>query len=85
MFQALSFVFSLNAKVMKKFYIGIDVSKKKLDICLIAANGVILNESICENSLQEIEKALMVLVEKHNLTKTDTIICAEYTGQYTIL
>jgi len=73
----------VNTKCHEKFYIGIDVSKKKLDFCLIAANRVILNESICENSLQEIEKALMVLVEKHNLTKTDTIICAEYTGQYT--
>jgi transposase len=63
---------------MKKNVIGVDVSKEKLDFCLLE-NGKIVKEWIVANSTETIKNELSSL--KIDLTKT--IVCAEYTGQYT--
>jgi len=67
---------------MKKFFIGIDVSKEKLDNCL-TQKGVMLCESILENNSQAIKSSLKDVLKEHGIDKAELLICAEYTGQYT--
>ena len=67
---------------MKKFYLGIDVSKEKLDFCLLTASKV-MNESIVKNDTKSIKKSLLHLFKEYVIEKDNLLICAEYTGQYT--
>jgi len=67
---------------MKKFFIGIDVSKEKLDNCL-TQRGEMLFESILENNSQVIKNSLKAVLKEHGIDKAELLICAEYTGQYT--
>jgi transposase len=67
---------------MKKFLIGIDVSKEKLDICLMRESEVIEETTVANQTL--LIKAFLKRVLKGNsLEVIDLLICAEYTGQYT--
>ena len=65
---------------MKKFIIGTDISKEKLDMCLMG-DGKIIRETVVANHLQAIAGALGDFM-KGNLVE-DFLLCAEYTGQYT--
>lgn len=67
---------------MKKFLIGIDVSKEKLDICLLHENEVI-KEIIVGNQSLLIKAFLKKILKENGLEVNDLLICAEYTGQYT--
>lgn len=67
---------------MKKFFIGIDVSKEKLDICLIQ-DGKIIGEGIVENNSKAITIFLKHFSKEKNVDLSNILICAEYTGQYT--
>jgi transposase len=62
-----------------KTFIGIDVSKLTLDICIITADGVILHFKI-ENKEHSIKKFFKDL-EKGCLWE-EVLVCAEYTGHY---
>ena len=68
---------------MKKFIIGIDVSKEKLDVCFTQTGSTILDEAIVENSTQAIKTSLNKFLKKNKTANEDVLICAEYTGQYT--
>lgn len=63
-------------------FIGIDVSKKKLDICVLSKSKVV-KEIQEANHQQAIIVMLNELKEEFEMTNEDFIICAEYTGQYT--
>jgi len=67
---------------MKKYFIGIDVSKEKLDICLIKDDQIIA-EAIVTNDTFAIKDNLQILLTENDLDKQAILICAEYTGQYT--
>jgi len=67
---------------MKKFIIGIDVSKQKLDYCLLDS-GSILKEIQGKNTLSGIKATLGTLVKEYGIEEDHVLICAEYTGQYT--
>lgn len=67
---------------MKKFLIGIDVSKEKLDICLLHENEVIKETTVGNQSLL-IKPFLKTILKENGLEVNDLLICAEYTGQYT--
>lgn len=64
---------------MKKFIIGIDISKDKLDICLMC-EGKIINETLVSNHSKAIAVCLGDLLKENSVA--DFLICAEYTGQY---
>jgi len=67
---------------MESFYvIGIDVSKKKLDYCLMC-EGKVLNESVTCNHPQVISQVIDSLCQEYELEKSSLIVCAEHTGQY---
>lgn len=67
---------------MKKFIIGIDVSKEKLDSCFLHESKIV-EESIVENNTDSIKKWLNKFIKDKRIQKEEMLICAEYTGQYT--
>lgn len=68
---------------MQNFYfIGIDVSKNKLDICVMLKSKV-LKEEIVSNHPQAIASAIVSIKEELGIDTDGFIICAEHTGQYT--
>lgn len=68
---------------MKKYLIGIDVSKEKLDFCLQTTGEKILKEFIVENSLEAIARSLKGVMRAFRFEVSDLLLCAEHTGQYT--
>lgn len=65
---------------MKKILLGVDVSKAKLDVCLLETTQI-KEELILENQFRSIKTYLKGLLNKY--IAEDILICAEYTGQYT--
>jgi Transposase and inactivated derivatives len=66
----------------KKYYLGIDVSKKKLDMCLMAESKILKEETI-SNSMEMIESSILELQSEFSFTKQELLICCEHTGGYT--
>lgn len=68
---------------MKNFYfIGVDVSKKKLDFCVMS-EGKVLHEEQVVNHQRAITSLVRKLQDDLELDNSRFLICAEYTGQYT--
>jgi len=67
---------------MKKFLIGVDVSKEKLDVCL-KKQGEIKEEKIVGNQSPLIKSYLKGILKENVPKAVDLLVCAEYTGQYT--
>lgn len=68
---------------MEKFYfIGVDVSKKKLDICVMSGSKVIKEEQV-SNHPQAIAKLVDEFKRDLDMTNDNFLICAEHTGGYT--
>ena len=66
-------------KVMKKIFIGVDVSKLKLDFCNYQ-DGKYFKEEVVGNHSSAIKSHLKEILDDH--PKDELLICAEYTGQY---
>jgi len=67
---------------MKNYYfIGIDVSKKNLDCCLLH-DGVVLKQDVIPNHQKSIESYLSIIREEQDIDAEQIIVCAEYTGLY---
>ncbi len=64
-----------------KNFIGVDVSKRTLDLCLISPTG---SRSFykCVNSYDAVASCLKSICNEHALDKDETLICAEYTSYY---
>lgn len=68
---------------MESFYfIGVDVSKKKLDFCVML-QGKVMREEVVNNHPRAIYGLIQVLKRDLDINNTDFLICAEHTGQYT--
>jgi len=74
----------MDKKTNFKTFIGIDISKKTLDICLMDTCGNTLFQDKIENESKSILKFLKVL-QKKNIKSAETLICYENTGVYTML
>ena len=66
---------------MKKIYVGIDISKEKLNLCYLKDLAVIREEE-CENDVKGIKKSLKASFKALETLSEDILICAEYTGRY---
>jgi len=65
-------------------YLGIDVSKKKLDLTLLDNEGE-LTHYLIGNNTESIELLISKLEEKHSGFKLQsTLVCMEHTGTYTL-
>lgn len=68
---------------MENFYfIGVDVSKKKLDFCVLFEGKVVHEEQVA-NHQQAIASLIGHLQEDFGMENSQFMICAEHTGQYT--
>lgn len=67
---------------MKDYYfIGIDVSKKNLDCCLLY-NGIVVKQDVIGNHQKSIESYLYTMCAEQGIKSEQLILCAEYTGLY---
>lgn len=68
---------------METFYfVGVDVSKKKLDFCVLFQGKVLHEEQVC-NHPQAIASLIDTLKRDLEMDNEQFLICAEHTGQYT--
>jgi transposase len=65
---------------MKKIIIGIDVSKSKLDLCVLVG-GSISQGIVVSNTISELTMFFKKFLKEH--TASDILICCEFTGHYT--
>ena len=65
-----------------KNFIGVDVSKRTLDLCLVTEQG---QRSFyqCLNTEKAITKTLVLICNEYGLDKDSTLLCAEHTSYYT--
>ena len=68
---------------MNNFYfIGVDVSKKKLDVCVMFENKVVFEEVVAKHPMAA--TALIHQLENElGISNAQMLVCAEHTGQYT--
>ena len=77
------FLKSVKDKSMENFYfIGVDVSKKKLDFCVMF-EGKVVHEEETANHQSAIMSLLHHFEEDYGIDNTRMLVCAEHTGQYT--
>jgi transposase len=69
---------------MKSLFVGIDVSKEKLDLCLQSGEKP-LKEWQLPNTVDAIKKSLLGLQKEYGVGASALLVCAEHTGQYTYL
>lgn len=69
-------------KLMQKSFIGIDVSKLTLDVCIINNEGFQQHQQF-ENSKQGFKKMQASLVATRVFNYSDALFCMEHTGIYT--
>lgn len=70
-------------KSMNNFYfIGVDVSKKKLDFCVMFENKVV-HEEVVANHPKAITALIHHLEDEFGISNAQMLVCAEHTGQYT--
>lgn len=68
---------------MNNFYfIGVDVSKKKLDFCVMFKNKVI-HEEVVANHQSAVIALIHRLENDYGIANARMLVCAEHTGQYT--
>lgn len=66
----------------QKYFIGIDISKGKLDCAVILADYTVVDESIIPNNVNKIKSYLKAFLKKHKTEFDQMIICCESTGIY---
>ena len=69
-----------NAK-MKKIFVGIDISKEKLNVCLMRDMDII-HEDEFENTVKGVQKWLRQMVKTTGCCMNEVMLCAEFTGRY---
>ena len=68
---------------MNNFYfIGVDVSKKKLDFCVMFENKVV-HEEVIANHPSAVTALIHQLEKELGISNAQMLVCAEHTGQYT--
>jgi transposase len=70
-------------KIMEqKYFIGVDVSKDKLDCAIILSNFSVVREKVVKNNDLKIASFLRAVVRKFKLNDSDILVCCESTGIY---
>ena len=66
----------------QKYFIGIDVSKDKLDCAIILPNYSVVLERIVKNKENNISSFLSALLKKAKASMSSMVVCCESTGIY---
>lgn len=68
-------------KDMKNLFIGVDISKEKLNLCFRMLSEVVREEEI-PNTTASITKSLEKALKALSIDVSESLVCAEYTGRY---
>ena len=68
-------------QVMKKIYVGIDISKEKCNLCYRSGLEIVREEE-CLNEVKAFKKAFKSALKALGATMDAVLVCAEYTGRY---
>jgi len=68
-------------QVMKKIYVGIDISKEKCNLCYRSGLEIVREEE-CFNDAKALKKAFKAALKVLGTSFEDVLVCAEYTGRY---
>ena len=68
-------------QVMKKIYVGIDISKEKCNLCYRSGLEIVREEE-CSNDVKSLKKAFKTALKTIAATMEEVLVCAEYTGRY---
>lgn len=71
-----------NPKTTVMNYIGIDVSKAKLDLALLDGTGKVLEQTVVKNTAQAIRGRLCRWEREYGLSREHSLACFEPTGSY---
>jgi transposase len=66
----------------QKYFIGIDISKGKLDVAVILSDHTLVVESVIPNNVKKIKSFLNGFVKKQKAEFSQITICCESTGIY---
>ena len=66
----------------QNYFIGVDISKSKIDCALINAQMNILAEKEVKNTDQRVKSYLLGILKRLNLTASELLVCCENTGIY---
>lgn len=66
---------------MKKIYVGIDISKEKLNLCYLEGPEIVLEEE-CTNDVKALKKGFRAALKALGTAVDEVLVCAEYTGRY---
>ncbi len=66
----------------QKYFIGIDISKQKLDLAIILSDFSIVDEQVIPNQQVKIKSFLKGFIKKHGIETENLLICVEHTGIY---
>lgn len=64
------------------YYIGVDISKEKLDLALMDATGKVKLHRVVKNDESRIISCLRAILRKYKITPQDILTCCEETGIY---
>lgn len=67
----------------QKYVIGVDISKKKVDIAIMNMSYEVVQEKIVENTEAKLLKFFGQLMQKLETTAVEFLVCCEQTGIYT--
>jgi len=66
----------------QKYFIGIDISKQKMDLAIILSDFRIVDEQVIPNQQVKIKSFLNGFIKKHGIETENLLICVEHTGIY---
>ena len=66
---------------MRKFIVGIDISKEKMNLCLLDGMKIV-REDETTNMVESVSKWIRNVKKSNKIDLDDLIFCAEYTGRY---
>jgi transposase len=66
----------------QKYFIGIDLSKKKIDLAVLDASAKVVLEKEVKNTTSDLTKFIVMLLKKLNTSPSQLLICCESTGIY---
>jgi transposase len=66
----------------QKYFIGIDISKSKLDIAVLSSDREIVSECVISNNVGKVRSFFKTFIKRHKIELDELLICCESTGIY---